>query len=97
MNVRLTPRQEQFVKQQVAEGRYLSEAEVIREGLRLLADEMEWRANARRKIATGMEQLRAGQVVDGEKAVEEILENLLRRPRAKCADHHGVRRRQSFR
>jgi hypothetical protein len=64
----------------------LSEAEVIREGHRLLADEMEWRADARRKIATGMEQLRAGQVVDGEKAVEELLENLRRRrPRAKGA------------
>jgi antitoxin ParD1/3/4 len=86
MNVRLTPQQEDFVKRQVAEGRYLSEAEVIREGLRLLADEMEWRAEARRKIAIGMEQLRAGQVVDGEEAVEEVLENLRqRRPRAKGA------------
>ena len=86
MNVRLTPQQEEFVKRQVAEGRYLSEAEVIREGLRLLADEMEWRADAKRKIATGMEQLRAGQVVEGEKAVEEVLETLRkRRPRAKGA------------
>lgn len=86
MNVRLTPQQEEFVKKQVAEGRYLSEAEVIREGLRLLADEMEWRADARRKIAVGMEQLRAGQVVDGEQAVEEVLTNLRqRRPRAKGA------------
>lgn len=74
------------MKRQVAEGRYLSEAEVIREGLRLLADEMEWKADARRKIATGMEQLRAGQVVDGEQAVEEVLKNLRqRRPRAKGA------------
>lgn len=86
MNVRLTPEQEAFVKRQVAEGRYLSEAEVIREGLRLLADEMEWRAEARRKIAVGMEQLRAGQVVDGEQAVEAVLTNLRqRRPRAKGA------------
>jgi antitoxin ParD1/3/4 len=86
MNVRLTPQQEEFVKKQVAEGRYLSEAEVIREGLRLLADEMEWRADAKHKIAVGMEQLRAGQVVDGEQAVEEVLKNLRqRRPRAKGA------------
>lgn len=86
MNVRLTAQQEEFVKRQVAEGRYLSEAEVIREGLRLLADEMEWRADARRKVAVGMEQLRAGQVVDGEKAVEEVLKNVRqRRPRAKGA------------
>ena len=86
MNVRLTAQQEEFVKKQVAEGRYLSEAEVIREGLRLLADEMEWRSDARRKIAVGMEQLRAGQVVDGEQAVEGVLTNLRqRRPRAKGA------------
>jgi antitoxin ParD1/3/4 len=84
MNVRLTPQQEEFVKQQVASGRYLSEAEVIREGLRLLADELEWRADARRKIATGMEQLRAGQVVDGERAVAKVVRNLRkRRPPAK--------------
>ena len=86
MNVRLTPQQEEFVKRQVAEGRYLSEAEVIREGLRLLADEMEWRTEARRKVAVGIEQLRAGQVVDGEKAVEEVLASVRRRrPRAKGA------------
>ena len=86
MNVRLTPQQLEFVKRQVAEGRYLSEAEVIREGLRLLADETEWRADSRRKIASGMEQIRAGQVVDGEQAVEAVLKNLRkRRPRAKGA------------
>lgn len=86
MNVRLTPQQEEFVKRQVAEGRYLSEAEVIREGLRLLADEMEWRTEARRKVAVGIEQLRAGQVVDGEKAVDEVLASVRRRrPRAKGA------------
>ena len=86
MNVRLTPQQEEFVKRQVAEGRYLSEAEVIREGLRLLADEMKWRTEARRKVAVGIEQLRAGQVVDGEKAVDEVLASVRRRrPRAKGA------------
>jgi|Wag4MinimDraft_19_1082662.scaffolds.fasta_scaffold70704_1 putative addiction module CopG family antidote len=86
MNVRLTLQQEEFVKKQVAEGRYLSEAEVIREGLRLLADELEWRAEARRKVAVGLEQMRAGQVIDGEQAIEEILTNLRQRhPRAKGA------------
>ena len=79
MNVRLTPQQEQFVKQQVAEGRYLSEAEVIREGLRLLADELEWRAEARRKVAVGLEQMRTGQVVDGEQAVNAVLASLSER------------------
>jgi putative addiction module CopG family antidote len=82
MNVQLNPEQAEFVKLQVADGRYLSEAEVICEGLRLLADRLEWRADARRKIAIGMEQMRAGHVVDGEQAVEEVLQSLRqRRPR----------------
>jgi antitoxin ParD1/3/4 len=86
MNVRLTPQQEEFVKQQVALGRYLSEVEVIREGLRLLADEMESRTDARRKIATGMEQLRAGQVAGGERVVAKVVRNLRKgRSRAKKA------------
>lgn len=54
MNVRLTPQQQEFIKQQVAEGRYLSDAEVIREGLRLLQEEVEWRAEIRRKVAEGV-------------------------------------------
>jgi len=79
MNVRLTPQQEQLIKQQVAQGRYLSESEVIREGLRLLADELEWRAEARRKVAVGLEQMRAGQVIDGEQAVNGVLSGLRER------------------
>jgi len=79
MNVRLTPQQEQLIKQQVAQGRYLSESEVIREGLRLLADELEWRAEARRKVAVGLEQMRAGQIVDGEQAVNAVLSGLCER------------------
>ena len=54
MNVRLTPQQQELIKQQVAEGRYLSDAEVIREGLRLLQEEVEWRAQIRRKVAEGV-------------------------------------------
>jgi antitoxin ParD1/3/4 len=81
MNVRLTPQQEQFVNQQVEEGRYLSASEVIREGLRLLADEEKWKAEVRRKVGVGLEQLRAGQVVDGEQAVNEVL-GKLRKPKS---------------
>jgi antitoxin ParD1/3/4 len=79
MNVRLTPQQEQFINKQLADGRYLSASEVIREGLRLLADEEKWKAEVRQKLAIGLEQLRAGQVVDGEAAVDEILEKLRKR------------------
>ncbi|MCC7170450.1 MAG: type II toxin-antitoxin system ParD family antitoxin [Planctomycetes bacterium] len=79
MNVRLTPQQEEFVHRQVADGRYLSASEVIREGLRLLADEEKWKAEVRQKVATGLEQFRAGQLIDGEEAVKNVLKDLKKR------------------
>lgn len=36
MNVSLTPKLDQFVTDQVKQGRYRSSSEVVREGLRLL-------------------------------------------------------------
>jgi len=80
MNVRLTPQQEEFVNKQVKAGRYLSASEVIREGLRLLADEENWKAEVRSRINIGLEQVRNGQVVEGEAAVKRVLENL-RKPK----------------
>lgn len=77
--MRLTEQQEQLVSRLVAEGHYLTASEVIRDGLRLLEHELAWKADARRKIAEGMEDLKAGRVVDGEKAVKEILDNLKKR------------------
>lgn len=79
MNVRLTPQQEEFIHRQVADGRYLSASEVIREGLRLLADEEKWKAEVRQKVATGLEQFRAGQLIDGEEAVKNVLKDLKKR------------------
>jgi antitoxin ParD1/3/4 len=76
MNVRLTPQQQEFIKQQVAEGRYLSDAEVIREGLRLLQEEVEWRAEIRRKVAEGVAEAKAGKLVDGQQAIAAILKSL---------------------
>lgn len=76
MNVRLTPQQREFIKQQVAEGRYLSDAEVIREGLRLLQEEIEWRAEVRRKVADGIAQAKAGKLVDGPSAIAAVLDSL---------------------
>lgn len=76
MNVRLTPQQQEFIESQVAEGRYLSNSEVIREGLRLLQEETEWRAELRHKIAEGMMQSRAGKLVDGKGAIARALDGL---------------------
>jgi antitoxin ParD1/3/4 len=76
MNVRLTPQQQEFVKKQVEDGRYLSDSEVVREGLRLLQEETEWRAEVRRKISEGVYQARAGKVLDGAKAIQSVLDSL---------------------
>ena len=76
MNVRLTPQQREFIKQQVAEGRYLSDAEVIREGLRLLQEEIEWRADVRRKVADGIAQAEAGKLIDGASVIAAVLDSL---------------------
>lgn len=79
MNVSLTPELEELIRRKLASGMYKNAAEVVREGLRLLAEEDAWKAEARKKIAEGMVQLRAGQVVDGETAVDEIVQGLRRR------------------
>jgi len=74
--VRLTPQQEALVQRLVAEGQYLTASEVIRDGLRLLEQELAWKADCRRKIAEGMDDLKAGRVVDGEKAIRDVLAKL---------------------
>lgn len=85
MNVSLTPELEELIRRKLASGMYKNAAEVVREGLRLLAEEDEWKAEVRRKIAAGMAQLRAGEIVDGEKAVDEVVQGLRRR-RGKAKD-----------
>ena len=74
--MRLTPQQDALVSRLVAEGHYLTASEVIRDGLRLLEQELAWKSDVRRKIAEGLEDVKAGRVVDGEKAIAEILEHL---------------------
>ena len=72
MNVSLTPELEKFVEEKVASGRYTSASEVIRESLRTYEAEERWREYARKKIAEGMEDVKAGRLVDGETAMKQI-------------------------
>lgn len=72
MNVSLTPEFEQLIRRKLDSGLYKNASEVVREGLRLLAQEDEWRADVRRKIADGMAQARAGELVDGDEARERL-------------------------
>jgi antitoxin ParD1/3/4 len=72
MNVHLPAELKKLVDAEVASGHYSSASEVIREGLRLLAEERRWRADVRRKIAAGVAQARAGRLLDREKVAARL-------------------------
>lgn len=80
MNISLTKEQEKFVQKKVASGQYATASEVIREGLRLLADQDKLRqmriAELRREIAKGMADADAGRFVDGPTALKRIMDDL---------------------
>ena len=81
MKITLTPQIEAWIRRKVASGRFKSGPDVVRAGLRLLAERDAWRESTRRKILVGVRQARAGRVVDGEKALDAIVRNLRRRHR----------------
>jgi antitoxin ParD1/3/4 len=66
MNVSLTPELQDLVSRKVADGRYASASEVVRDALRLLEERDELRAAKidalKRKVAAGLESLDAGRV-----------------------------------
>lgn len=85
MTVTLTAEQEQFITDQLKGGHYRSADDVIAQSLGMLRAQEEFiRSNVaalREKIATGMEQIRRGEVVDGKTAVQNLREKLHRRER----------------
>jgi antitoxin ParD1/3/4 len=72
MNISLTPELERLVDSKVKSGRYASASEVIREGLRLLEEQEQFKrhqlAEARRKIERGIEELDRGKGIPGPEA-----------------------------
>ncbi len=72
MNVYLTPDLQKLVEKQLASGSYSSPTEVIRAGLQLLEANERWRAEARDRIAQGVAQAKAGQLVDGEEVFARL-------------------------
>ena len=78
MNISLTPELEALIADKVASGHYSSSSEVVREGLRLLAEhdalKQEQIKVLNEEIQKGLDQLEAGQVVSGEEVYRELME-----------------------
>jgi antitoxin ParD1/3/4 len=72
MNVSLTPELVEFVKSRVGSGRYQSDSEVVRQGLRLLQEHEADYSKLKAKIAKGVRQADRGQLIDGEKVFEKL-------------------------
>lgn len=70
--VPLPPDFEDFVTSRVASGRYASEDEVIREGLRLLEEQETAEESLRSAVAVGLEQAFRGELLDGEEVFEDL-------------------------
>jgi antitoxin ParD1/3/4 len=85
MTVTLRAEQEKFIAEQVGSGHYKSAADVIAQALGMLRAQEEFvRSNAaelREKIASGMEQIRRGEIVDGKTALQNLREKLHQRER----------------
>jgi antitoxin ParD1/3/4 len=83
MTVTLTAEQEKFIAEQLDNGHYRSAADVIAQSLGMLrAQEKFIRTNAaelREKIASGVNQIRRGEVVDGPTAIKNLREKLHQR------------------
>jgi antitoxin ParD1/3/4 len=84
-NVVLTDNQETFVGELVAAGRYQNASEVLREGLRLLEDQVQRRqaelADIQAGVIAGFDQVARGEFAEG--TGEEAIERAFKRAAAK--------------
>ena len=80
MNIVLTPEIEEFVKEQIESGNYQDALAVIREGLQLLADrERIYQGRfqqLKQEIEIGIEELKRGEIFDGEAVFDELEEDI---------------------
>lgn len=76
MNISMTPELERFVQAKVQSGMYLSASEVVRDALRLLAEQDEIRQKRiealNREIQIGLDQAARGEFVSAEESEEEM-------------------------
>ena len=76
MNITLKPEFEQFIQAQLAAGRYTTLDELVGEALALLVQQEQRLDELRHKIALGTEQIRNGQLTDGEVVFSRLQEKL---------------------
>lgn len=80
MTIQLKPEQENFVKAQVASGKYNSPQEVVDKMFlvfeRVQDDYEQWLQETRLKIDEGIESLERGEGVDGEIVLNRLRERL---------------------
>lgn len=72
MNASLSPGLAEFVKAMVSAGRYQSDSEVVRQGLRLLQEHELGLAELKAKIARGAAQAESGDLIDGQEVFEKL-------------------------
>ena len=87
MNVNLTRELEALVQRKVASGLYNNQSEVVREALRLLAEQDRLReahaTDLRKALAEGLRQADRGELLDGPKVVAGLRKDLRARARSK--------------
>ena len=87
MKVMISDDAEQFVREEVASGRYHSAQEVVREGLRLLHEretlDRKWRERLNEQIEEGLVQLDRGEGIAGEQAFQALWEKSRKRHEAR--------------
>ena len=87
MNVNLTPELEALVQRKVRSGLYNNQSEVVREALRLLAEQDRVREahqkQLRKALADGLAQADRGDLLDGAAVIREARSSLRRRAKPK--------------
>ena len=76
MNITLSPDQAAFVQHQIEDGQYIDVDALIGDAIALLADRHQRLAELRQKVALGTEQIRNGQITDGELVFDRLQSKL---------------------
>ena len=83
MNISLTPELEDLVRRKVASGLYNNQSEVVREALRLLAEQDRLRElhaeRLRQALAESLEQADRGDLLDGPEVMSEAKRSIRER------------------